>query len=101
MKLLTSWPVPVFLAILFAVLISTSNASTAGTLAALFGLSLVLILWGAFRELSAHAEISRALSIGDSAGATKLADAQLGRRRGKRRGPFFIYRAMAHELGGR
>jgi tetratricopeptide (TPR) repeat protein len=101
MKILTSWPVPVFMLALFATLISTSNASTAGILAALFGLALVLILWSVFREFSAHAEITRALSIGDGETAAKLAEVQLGRRRRTRsKAPFRIYLAMAHELRG-
>jgi hypothetical protein len=100
MKLLTGWPVPVFLALVFAALMSTSDAPPAGLLAAAFGFGLVLLLWAMFRELSVHAEISRALSIGDGKTAARLAEVQLARRRGSRRGPFAIYRAMAHELCG-
>lgn len=100
MKVLTSWPVPIFLLLIFAALISTSDASTAGILAAGFGLLLVLLVWGMFREFSAHAEISRALSIGDSATALRLATVELERRSARRRGPFVVYRAMAQELAG-
>lgn len=100
MKLLTGWPVPVFLALVFAALMSTSDAPPVGLLAAAFGFALVLVLWAMFRELSVHAEISRALSIGDGKAAARLAEVQLARRRGTRRGPFAIYRALAHELCG-
>jgi hypothetical protein len=100
MKLLTSWPVPLFMAGLFAVLISTSDASPAGIAAAGVGLALVLLFWSLFREGWVHAELSRALSIGDGAAAAALAEVQLQRRAGKRRAPFVVYRAMAHELLG-
>lgn len=100
MKILTGWPVPVFLALVFAALMSTSDSPPVGLLAAAFGFGLVMILWAMFREFSMHAEVSRALSIGDGKGAARLAEAQLARRRGTRRGPFLIYRAMAHELCG-
>jgi tetratricopeptide (TPR) repeat protein len=101
MKVLTSWPVPVFMALIFLALISTSDASAAGTWAAGVGLVFVLLLWSMFRELSAHAEISRALSIGDGAAALTLVAFQLTRwRRTRSRTPFYIYRAMAHELLG-
>jgi hypothetical protein len=100
MKVLTGWPVPVFMMLVFAALISTSDASNAGILAAGFGLLLVLLFWGMFREMSVHAEISRALSVGDGAMAARLAEVQLKKRSARRRGPFAIYRAMAHELTG-
>ena len=101
MKVLTGWPVPLFMMLVFAALISTSDASNAGVLAAGFGLLLVLLFWGMFREMSVHAEISRALSIGDGAAAARLAEVQLKKRSARRSGPFVIYRAMAHELTGR
>jgi predicted Zn-dependent protease len=100
MKVLTGWPVPVFMMLVFAALISTSDASNAGILAACFGLLLVLLFWGMFREFSVHAEISRALSVGDGATAARLTAVQLKKRSARRRGPFAIYRAMAHELTG-
>ncbi|MEZ4360560.1 MAG: hypothetical protein R3B48_10280 [Kofleriaceae bacterium] len=100
MKVLTGWPVPLFMALVFAALISTSDASLAGTLAATVGLVLVLLFWAMFREASLHAEVSRALAVGDGAAAAALADRQLARRRGPRRAPFEVYRALAHELRG-
>jgi hypothetical protein len=100
MKVLTGWPVPVFLFLIFGALILTSDSPPAGIAATFFGLLLVLLLWGVFREFSLHAEISRALSVGDGPTAAKLAEAQLARRSARRRGPFLIYRAMAHELTG-
>jgi hypothetical protein len=100
MKVLTGWPVPVFLILIFGALISTSDAPPAGIAATFLGLGMVLLLWGVFREYSTHAEISRAISIGDGAAALALAEAQLARRSARRRGPFLVYRALAHELLG-
>lgn len=100
MKVLTSWPVPVFLLIIFAALISTSDASPAGIGAAGFGLLLVLLVWGMFREFSVHAELSRALAVGDGATALRLAEREIQRRGPRRRGPFVVYRGMAQELAG-
>lgn len=101
MRVLTGWPVPVFLVLVFAALLSTSDAPPAGMIAAAFGLGLVLLLWAMFREFSVHADLSRAIAIGDGKAAAGLAEAQLSRRRrGSKRGPFSIYRAMAHELCG-
>lgn len=100
MKILTGWPVPVFLILLFASLISTSDAPPAGIAATYLGLGLVLLLWGVFREYSIHAEIARFLAIGTGETARKAVEAQLAKRSARRRGPFLIYRAMAHELLG-
>lgn len=100
MKALTSWPVPVAMAVLFIVLVWSSEASLAGALAAMVGLAMVLVMWALFREMSFHAEITRALSIGDAALAHRLIEVQLARRNKSRRAPFLVYRAMAHELEG-
>lgn len=100
MKALTSWPVPLAMTLLFAALLWNSNASTAGILAAAVGLALVLLFWGMFREMSVHADVSRALSVGDAATARRLAEVQLARRKGAAKAPFWLYRAMAHELAG-
>lgn len=100
MKILTGWPVPVFLILLFAALMSTSDAPPAGIAATFLGLGLVLLLWGVFREYSIHAEIMRSLAIGTGETARMAAEAQLAKRSARRRGPFLVYRAMAHELLG-
>lgn len=100
MKALTSWPVPAAMTVLFIVLVWSSEASLAGALAAMVGLAMVLVMWALFRELSFHAEITRALSIGDVALAHRLIEVQLARRSERRRAPFLVYRAMAHELEG-
>ncbi len=100
MKVLTGWPVPAFLFLVFGALILTSDAPPAGVAATFFGLLLVLLLWGMFREMSVHAEISRNLSIGDGPAAARLAEVQIKKRSARRRAPFLVYRAMAHELTG-
>lgn len=100
MKALTSWPVPVVMTALFVVLVWTSNASLAGALAAMVGLALVLVMWALFREMSFHAEIARALSVGDAALAHRLIEAQLARQSERRRAPYLVYRATAYELEG-
>ncbi len=100
MKALTSWPVPAAMTVLFLVLVWSSEASMAGSLAAMVGLAMVLVMWALFREMSFHAEITRALAIGDAALAHRLIEVQLARRGKGRQAPFLVYRAMAHELAG-
>src|ERR1044071_8990558 len=77
---LSRWAVPVMMALAYALLVLTSDASRGGEVMMAVGLVLVMIAWFTFRRLIAAAALSRALDVGDTETLLALADRNLARR---------------------
>jgi hypothetical protein len=98
---LSRWAVPVMMALAYTLLVATSETDTRGKEWMAAGLVLVLIVWFAFRALAAAAGLSRALSVGDTAALTEIADrAPARRRRPAARARPLIARGFAQLLRG-
>jgi len=78
---LSRWAVPVMMTLAYALLVATSETDTTGKAWMAAGLLLVLTAWFAFRALADAAALSRALSVGDVAALSELADRPRARRR--------------------
>lgn len=85
---LSRWAVPVMMTLAYALLVATSETNATGKAWMAAGLVLVLIAWFAFRALADAAALSRALSVGDTAALTAIAE-----RAGSRRRPASVARA--------
>jgi hypothetical protein len=98
---LTGWLVPSVLLAAYGFLIYTMNASMAIALLSLAGLGCVLVIWFVFRELAAHAAITRAIAIGEPDEVVSRARSAIDHRL-TRRGqvPFRIYEAIGLGLRG-
>jgi hypothetical protein len=98
---LSRWAVPVMMTLAYALLIATSETDATGKAWMAAGLLLVLTAWFAFRALADAAALSRALSVGDTAALSELADrARVRRRRPAARARPLIARGFAQLLRG-
>lgn len=98
---LSRWAVPVMMALAYALLVATSETDATGKAWMAAGLVLVLTVWFAFRALADAAALSRALSVGDTAALSELADrAPARRRRPAARARPLIARGFAQLLRG-
>jgi len=99
--ILSRWAVPVMMALAYALLVLTSDASRGGEVMMAVGLVLVMIAWLTFRRLTAAAALSRALSVGDTEALLALADRNLARRlHPAQRVRYLSARAFAQVLRG-
>jgi hypothetical protein len=99
--ILTSWWIPIFVALLYVFFLITARAPLEIAAFAAIGFGIVIVLWVMFRELAVHAAVSRAIAIGDPDDAIARARAAVERRfttRGK--APFVIYEAIGVGMRG-
>jgi hypothetical protein len=100
-RILSRWAVPVMMTLAYVFLAATSDTNTTGKAWMAVGLGFVLVVWFTFRALTETAALARALSVGDVARLSALADRQLSRKhRPSDRAPFLVARALAHHLRG-
>jgi len=97
---LSRWAVPVMMALAYALLVATSETDATGKAWMAAGFVLVLIAWFVFRALADAAALSRALSVGDTAALSELADRAPARRRPAARARPLIARGFAQLLRG-
>src|SRR5262249_9426319 len=98
---LSRWAVPVMMALAYALLVATSETDATGKAWMAAGVVLVLTAWFAFRALADAAALSRALSVGDTAALSEIADrAPVRRRRPAARARPLIARGFAQLLRG-
>jgi hypothetical protein len=100
-RVLSRWAVPVMMTLAYVLLAATSDTKPIGELLMAVGLAFVLTVWFVFRALTESAALSRALSVGDVARLSALADRNLPRTRAAGpRARLLVARALARQLRG-
>ncbi len=97
---LSRWAVPVMMTLAYALLVATSETNATGKAWMATGLVLVMTVWFAFRALADAAALSRALSVGDTAALSALADRARARGRPAARARPLVARGFAQLLRG-
>jgi hypothetical protein len=100
-RAVASWAAPIVLTGAYVGLIATMRPSLTISLFVLLGLLCVLVLWFLFRELAAHAAITRAIAVGEPDDVVGRARDAIDHRFSERaRRPFRIYEAVGLGLRG-
>ena len=100
-RVLQVWGVPIGMGIAYAMLIWSAETDTTGKAWMTIGYGFVLVIWFVLSYLMTTAALARALDVADRARLIDLSDRALESKRGDAvRAPYYIARAVAHELGG-
>jgi hypothetical protein len=100
-KIVASWAVPLVVIGAYLGLILTMDTSVTIAMFVLLGGLIVLVLWFLFRELAAHAAISRSIAVGEPDDVVSRARSAIDHRISRRgQTPFRIYEAIGLGLRG-